>query len=260
VHTRIIRNVVTLRRPTAIVGIDPSLRGHAMALVLNDRVKAVMGWTDKKTLQRRNPDTLCWFKMRVNTDRDQQHRCALLSRWTIANIAELVGDCVVHVAMEGYAFSKNDRGNTGIHELCGAIKLGLWHMGIPLRIYDPLSVKLAWTNNGHADKEEMKEACLKLFGWDFERQGSAGADLADAVLIANLLHVELEVRAGRIQLEELRPSLRRVLLRVTKSEPEALITRPFIHPDEVEPPAPILGGPAESRLLGPSFGTIPGRR
>lgn len=259
-HTRIIRKVVETEKhkPKAIVGIDPSLRGHAMALIAEDKVRAAVGWTEKKTLQRRCTDTLCWYKMKGNTPSNKQHRCSLLAKWTLANLTPLaVAGYDVYVSMEGYAFSKRSQGLSDIHELCGAIKLGLWHANVPLRIYDPTSVKLAWTGNGHADKDEMRDACTKLFGMNFDKEGSAGEDLADAVLIAALLHTELEIRDGRLVLEELGADMRRVMLRTTKAEPEALITRPFIHRCEADVVEPVLGGrKTDTRRLGPGFGTI----
>jgi hypothetical protein len=44
-------------QPTQIcIGIDPSLSGHAVAVLCDGEFELAMGWTDKKTLQKRCPD------------------------------------------------------------------------------------------------------------------------------------------------------------------------------------------------------------
>jgi len=52
--------------------------------------------------------------------------------------------------------------------------------------------------------------------------------VADAVLIAALLNEEMAFKSGKKSVETASEGMRRVMIRVTKSEPEALITRDLI--------------------------------
>lgn len=212
------------------VGIDPSLSGHAIAVLCDGELQFASGWTDKKTLQKKNPHTLNWLKLPPKArEADRQKRLCVLTNWTRQIINSVMcGANSVHVAIEGYAYSKRGKGLHGVHGLVEWIKQLLWIRGVPFRVYDPLSVKLAWTGKGTADKAEMQEVCADYFGTAFEKEGAAGENLADAVLIAGLLHKELEIREGRLLLENIDEDTRRVMLRTTKSEPEAIITRNFV--------------------------------
>jgi hypothetical protein len=186
----------------------------------------------------------------------------ILIAWTL----NLVGDYVfkltnsqVHVAIEGYAYGARGKGIHEIHGLVEMIKQGLWAKHIPFRIYDPLSIKMAWTGHGHATKEMMQQASGREFGHEFRREGAAGENLADATLIAGLLHKELEIRSGRLRLEDTTEHIRKVMIRTTKAEPEAPITRGFVTPAESTAPDPILGKPDSPKLLasGQVIGLLP---
>lgn len=235
------------------IGIDPSLNGHALAVLCDGEFEFAMGWTDKKTVQKKCPDTLNWLKLPSGRrEANSQARMQILVDWTLS----IVGDYVfkltnsqVHVAIEGYAFSKRSKGLHEIHGLVETIKQGLWSKHIPFRIYDPLSIKMAWTGHGHATKEMMQQACGMEFGREFRKEGSAGENLADATLIAGLLHNELEIRSGRLRLEDATENMRKVMIRTTKTEPEAPITRGFVTPADSTAPDPVLGGPDKPRLL-----------
>jgi hypothetical protein len=127
------------------------------------------------------------------------------------------------------------------------VKAGLWQRGIPLRVYDPSSVKLASTGNGDAKKPDMvKAACTRFAALSAElpallqENENAAGNIADAALIAALLREELKVRAGRVPLDTLPERLRRVFLRVTKAAPEALTTRPFLERKGIDQPQPVF--------------------
>lgn len=229
---------------SASVGLDLSLRGAGMAVMLDGKLHSATAWTDQKGIQKDYPKLLSWFKMKANTESDRQHRIDLITRWVCGAVVvahKLASN--VHVAFEGYAFSKRTTGLSDIHELGGAIKGWLWSRGVPYRTYDPMSIKLAWTGKGTAEKADMVAAChlrfpdLKLEAMAARSVETAG-NIADATLIAALLHEELELKAGRARLEDLREGMRRVMIRTTKSEPEALVSRSFITSGAASPPLP----------------------
>lgn len=243
----------------AIIGLDLSLRGPGIAVLLDGgKLLHASAWTDLKGLQKDYRHLLSWFKISKNTEADRQHRIDMIVDWVCGSVDGLsrVAESV-HVALEGYAFSKRSTGLSDIHELGGAVKGWLWSRGVPYRVYDPMTIKLAWTGKGNADKRDMLEACGRAYrdlwvggpghllglGELAERDEMVASNIADAVLIAALLHEELELKAGRSRLDHLDPSLRRVMIRTTKSEPEALVSRPFITMEAASPPQPILVRP-----------------
>jgi Holliday junction resolvasome RuvABC endonuclease subunit len=225
------------------IGIDPSLAGHAVSVLRDGELDFAMGWTDKKMLQKKRSKTLNYFKIKERSEANSQYRLQLLVGWTLHTIAAYQAEAPnAYAAIEGYAFSKRSKGLHEMHGLSEMIKQGLWARNIPFRVYDPLSVKLAWTGHGHATKEMMQEASRVYFGNSFEVEGSAGENLADATLIAGLLHLELEIKSGRLALAEADESLRRVMLRTTKSSPVAIISQDFVVKEGATASDPIFGG------------------
>lgn len=237
---RIRRPEIATSSEHAIIGIDPSLTGTGIALMVGGKLIDHQGWTEVKKLQKADSEHLNWWKIPTNSDKElarelketwKQYRIHAIADW-VARLIEmwaLVVQGAPVVAIEGYAYSKRSTGLSDIHEMCGVIKTALWQAGIPFRIYDPGTIKLAWTGDGHATKEDMIRAASNLHGVDLSPCGSAGENLADAILIASLLSEEMAVRDGDVALKDLRPALRRVFLRTTAAAPVALVSRPFTH-------------------------------
>jgi Holliday junction resolvasome RuvABC endonuclease subunit len=214
-----------------IIGIDPSLTGLGLAVLVDGKFDSVKGWTETVKLAKQHKGVLCRCKLKKNDDTEKRWRICMLTDWVEEQIVRSVNgapDVTFNVAIEGYAFSSNLRGTSGLHELGGAIRDRLWQLKIPYRVYDPSSLKLAFTGNGSADKGDMKVQCLKRFNIDFTEYGSAGENLADALLLAALLHTELEVKSGRLDLDRIEDNARKVLLRTTKSNPVAFISQDLI--------------------------------
>lgn len=133
-----------------------------------------------------------------------------------------------HVGIEGYAFSQRTGAYT-IAEVTGMMKLIVYHLGIPLRIYQPGDIKLFMTGHGNAEKGSVHQA-VKALGHDFEKFESEKVwyDLSDAFAIASLLRTEALLRVGRLQLFDLPQSTIRVFNRTTKSHPVNLLGREWI--------------------------------
>lgn len=234
---RIIRKTVKPNPPTVAIGIDPSLTGTGVAMFHNGLIRWFQCWTEIKSLARGHKDTLKWYKPQGKTIGDQIARIHAIVTWIMDRIdSETCIGGNVYVALEGYAFVRHSRALSDLHELSGYIKQLLFERSIPFRVYDPMSVKMAATGNGHADKGAMMLACFKRFGLDVSQYGSAGENIADACLIAWLLDSELQAKTGHISIDDMQPSVRKVLLRETKASPEALISRPFVHKDVIQLP------------------------
>jgi len=209
------------------IGIDQSLIGTAIAVVQDGEVLYFHGWTDKKKLQERNADLLSFFSLKAKTVQERTARIEFVADW-INSVVDVWKDCYTpYVAIEGYALSRLSASASDLHELGGRIKSDLWHGRTPFRIYNPKTLKMAWTNNGAAQKEEMIECCEDLCGIDLEPFGAARDNIADAILIAQLLWLELKVKVGTGSLISLPRSVRKAFSRVTKAEPVSLLHRPF---------------------------------
>jgi Holliday junction resolvasome RuvABC endonuclease subunit len=214
------------------MGLDPSLKGFSASLLIEGRLSDFQAWTDRITLQTRNPSALCYYeppKGRKLVNR--AFRINMLTDWLIAK-AEAFSPNVV--AFEDYAFGAKSVGATDIHELVGMFKRWLWIKGIPYRIYPIKTVKKAWTGKGNATKAEMITACLEHLSYSFEDYGSAGEDLADSSMIALLLHIELGVRNGQIRYADLSDHIKRILKHKTKAEPIPLLERTLISSANVD--------------------------
>lgn len=82
-----------------------------------------------------------------------------------------------------------------MHESGGLLKMLLFNSGWKIRIYDPATLKQAWTGDGNAKKPAMIAAANAIFGQRFDEAGTAQDNIVDAFLLAKLLHLELQYRA-----------------------------------------------------------------
>lgn len=220
---------------TSIVGIDPSLAGCGIAHIRNSKLVNYSAWTDVQKEQKSNKEILNWYKMPTNTEIEQQRRMSILTHW-ISSLLQLLArhSDRIFIALEAYSFSKNSRASSGLHELSGIIKNVMWECRLPFRTYDPLSVKLAWCGNGHAEKDEMIASANENFNLNLDTNDKFSNNIADAVLIAGLCDIEIKLKDGKMKLEDLDEDVRRVLLRTTNENPEALISRTFIGYDHCD--------------------------
>lgn len=221
------------------IGIDPSLVGTGIAIFNDGELRDYRGWTDIKSLQKKHPQHLVYFKPTETTHGARLARIRMIGAW----VGAIVSNEIIHgmpdicVALEGYAFAARARSISDLHELGGYIKQTLLTLDVPFRIYDPMSIKLAATGSGSADKGDIKIACLKKLKLDLTPYGKAGENIADACMIGWLLEQERAIRDGRKKLEDVDPDVRKVLLRTTKAEPTALISKPWIHEEAIKLPA-----------------------
>jgi Holliday junction resolvasome RuvABC endonuclease subunit len=243
------------------IGVDPSIRGTALAVVKDGALVGAYAWTEMKALQQQHKDRLVYYvNPKHPTDSDLSLRKELVTNWVCGIVSAFISpEVTLVVALEDYALSKNSSSVSDLHELGGMLKSILWMGRVRMRTYDPKSIKLAWASNGNATKDEMVEACLEAFDVDYSpmvipikrkpgtkvkptapKGKGPGYDLADATCIAFLAYRELLVKLGRCKLEELDEDLRRVMLRATKANPEAIASRPWVSVrDTSKQPGPI---------------------
>ena len=208
------------------IGIDQSITGCGIAVVVDGKVKWVHGWTQVKKQQKLDPELLSWFKPKSTSDDTcKVNRLVQVSGWVLGVVEEWMGKgYAVTVAMEGYALGQKSNRQSDLYELGGMIKGGLWLSGVPFRVYPIQDVKQAWTGTGAADKAQMKQACVDHFNLNFFDQGAAGENLADAVCIAQLLDREMQVRQGH----QVEAQVFRTLTKLTSKNPTPLAKRDLI--------------------------------
>lgn len=230
-----------------VAGIDPSLTGTALVIVASPGiVEYSHGWTDKKALQKRHPEQLSWYGLPEKAGHaDRIARVGLMISWVLDIVEEyaVTDGYDVYAAIEGLAVSQRSNRASDLAELSGGIKHGLMRLNVPFRIYDPLTLKMAWTGQGGADKAAMVMQCFRRFRLDYTKLESAGDNFADATLLAQLLYHEVELRSGRMLLKDLDGQLRKIMRRTTKKEPLPLLKQPFVSPSGIAATDPIMGGP-----------------
>lgn len=230
-----------------VIGVDPSLVGTALVVVVSGGgIEYSHGWTDVQSLQKRHPEQLSYFKIPDHAGMaDRLARIALMTEWVTGMIDEWssVSEYEVYVAIEGLAVSQRSNRASDLAELGGGIKQWLMRNTVPFRIYDPSTLKRAWTGHGDADKPMMMMACFRRFGVDYTQLEKAGDNFADATLLAQLLYHEVEIRAGRKDVKDLDGLLKTILRRATKKEPVSLLEQELISIRGVRAKDPIVGSP-----------------
>jgi Holliday junction resolvasome RuvABC endonuclease subunit len=171
----------------------------------------------------------------LSKDKPTQHMERLvfvrkvLERWLAATKPDAV-------AVEDYAFAAQGAGRHSVGEAGGVARLALWDAGVPYRLHEPGTPKLFAAHNGNANKAQMKGAVLERWGYDFDRFDQGGSskdtttseDLADASALAQLCHLEVELREGRATLEGRHEKEIHVFNRTTKAFPENVLARSWI--------------------------------
>jgi hypothetical protein len=156
----------------------------------------------------------------------------------------------VLVCLEGYAIDSKSTGLLEMAEISGIVRNYCWKENIPLRVHDPLSVKIWGCGNAHAKKMHMVNAARRanlfidqallgkgnkfVFPMDIDGDlhthdyGGPGTDIADAFHLAEMGRHEVLVQSNLLRLDQLTEQQRKVFLRTTKANPVNLLGRPFI--------------------------------
>ena len=174
-----------------VFGIDPSL--SSTGLVVLDRAGEVL-LQQALTLGPKGPtgaERLCRLKAMFDGVLHAMRRPA----------ESLLGGRHPLVVLEGYGYSASGQRLAELGEWVGCIKLSLWEAGVPVVIVPPARLKRFTCGRGNAQKDEMRLAVFKR--WGFEHQTN---DVVDAYALAQLGRAILgwESRLTRAQEEVVR--------------------------------------------------------
>lgn len=233
------RRVRKARRESSdvVVGIDQSANGSAAVELVGGKLARILFFADTKRsfreLSKRFDTHVTVVEPVAVKGGDEAARVRRLRRIRdeLTRFVALVNP--THVAFEGYSMTRAPVASRVLGEVGGVVRLLLADLGVPFRVYDVESVKTFACGKSNAEKADVVLACRDR--WDepnfltYGKTDGAAGNLADAYVIAQLLRLELEVRAGREVLEDLDATSRSVLKRTTKKrQPVPILEQPFV--------------------------------
>jgi Holliday junction resolvasome RuvABC endonuclease subunit len=219
-----------------VVGIDQSANGTAAVELVDGKLGRLLFFADTKTkfreLRRSLGEEFFVVEPVIVKGDDEVAKTLRLRRIRSEMTRFLSLTNPTHVAFEGYSMTRAPVASRVLGEVGGLVRLVLSDVGVRFRVYPVEAIKTFACGKADAEKADMVLACRDR--WDepnFLRYGKtegAAGNLADAYVIAQLLRLELEVRAGRAVLEDLDSTSRSVLQRTTpKKQPVAILETPF---------------------------------
>jgi Holliday junction resolvasome RuvABC endonuclease subunit len=221
--------------PNRILSIDPSPRGTGIILLESSILKNYWFFTETISVAKKNPNAVFVPKVSLADESTRMERLYIV-RDFMADLCLRLNPAIV--ALEDYTFGNRGKGGgqLQIGELGGIVRLWLWEHYYRTRTYHPGTVKLFWTGNGDADKDDMiRVAVDRLVETgnplldEFAKLAKKYQEaVADAYAIGSLLEMELAFRRGEWLLNEQPENVVRVFNRVTDSMPVCLIDRPFM--------------------------------
>jgi len=145
------------------------------------------------------------------------------------------------ISIEGYSYQSQTTSICQIAELTGTLKHKLLEMGAKIRVHDPSTLKQFGANLGNAKKIQMLDAArtkgflvpdsiikpVKKAGIFIDVDGP-GTDIIDAWFLAHMLYMELQLRDGRIIIDELDKIKQKIFRRISTYYPVDLMHRTFI--------------------------------
>lgn len=221
-----------------IVGIDYSVNSPGVVkLYLDENLNVVnlkyLGFSDIQKVVKVDDNIL--FYHPKNSFKNNFDKCIWM-RDNIFNFCKesFSNDFLLpdYIAIEGYAM--NAQGLVfDIAESTMCTKLSIYEHNIPLRIYDPNSIKKFATSHGNSGKVEMIESFNKFAGMKpdlskLPEYKSPQEDIIDAFWVVKLLQLELKLRYGLTLLKDLPLHHIEIFNRVTKKNKENLLVQSFI--------------------------------
>lgn len=221
-----------------IVGLDASITGSGLTKYWLDKDMNVLG-----------TDYLGFCKVKKHCDEKNIFRIVSKdfktyiekNQWVRAKIKEFVLGAN-YVGIEDYAYKGTGQA-FHIGEFTGAIKEMLYEMEIPIRIYDIGTIKIFGCGKGNGDKISMYDSFVasKLKHKinishlppvvTSSGAGNPAADLVDSFFICEMLTTELKLRKALIQLKDLPEKIIECFNRVTKANPQNILSTDFIQKD-----------------------------
>jgi len=226
-----------------IIGADLSLNHGAMVLLEDN--KLLRFWYYTTTVGSAKQYKLGYHMKFSKKNKDKQTLHIMRLAW----IRDFVGTILKwevpnYIALEDYALDIK-HGSHYQGELGGIVRMVCWKNKIPMRLHDPVSLKMFTTHDGKADKVQMEEAVKKRWNVKFDKANCPVAkptiknpnpkqnretsqDLCDAYALARLLLLELKLRTGVVGMSDLHEKEIRVFNRITRAFPVNLLDRDFI--------------------------------
>ncbi len=220
-----------------VIGCDLSLNHSAFVELIDGELSRFRYFTNIVGSAKRSKEhgtRMPLFKGDKQTQ--QMRRLAWIKKYVRDVILPMEPD---YVGIEDYALSMSHNSHY-LGEGGGIIKTMFFERGIKMRLHDPLSVKMFATHKGNSEKSAMELAVADRWYVSFAKYNAipsksgvkknrqTSEDLADAFCVAQLVWLEIKLRAGLILLESLHPKEIQVFNRVTKMYPNSLLSREWI--------------------------------
>jgi len=220
-----------------IIGIDYSKNSPGVMISKLDKNFDIIntqyrGFTSVKKTSKLDSNLVFYHKKQFNNDIEK-------AIWLRDNIIDFINSfdlyrqsSNIYCAIEGYAYAAKGK-VFDIAESTMCTKLGIYYIPIPLRIYEPSTIK-KFAVKGNAGKVEMGDAYIKIKDSTkpnlnhLQLYKSPSEDLVDAYFCMKLLQMELKLRKGVVQMKDLDSKIIEIFNRVTKAYPVNILNRPFI--------------------------------
>ena len=148
---------------SCVLGVDPGVANVGLAVVAHADRKVSLVWATT---------------VRTPSDLAGSSRLRRLADEVGAAIGRHSPDAV---AIERLAWNRNKVSALEVARATGAVMVVADRAGLPVEEYGPNEVKIAVTGAGNADKDQVRDALVRIHGL---RNGPVQADAVDAVAIA----------------------------------------------------------------------------
>lgn len=229
-------------QPVVVQGWDVSLNHSAMVELTDGVLSGFAYITDKaKSAARAKTGVhLPLEKMKREFNKDKHRLAAWRISFQYHNGLKLwLKRAPDYIGIEDYALKEH--GGHQLGEIGGLARFVCMQSGVPFRLHDPTSVKMWVAHDGNCSKDTVERAVMERWGVDFRKHNpdpegndhQTSEDLADAYGIAQMIWAEVQLRRGMIRLDSLDEKELRVVNRITKAQPVALLSREWITQQDI---------------------------
>jgi len=238
-----------MRDQTKVLGMDIALN-HGAAVELTDgELSNFWYWTDIAGAAARSKRGERLPIQQMDRSKDKHVRGMIRLAWIEHYLDKrvLMRTDAAYVGIEDYAL-RAEQGAHQMGEAGGIARILCWFRGFKIRLPDPTTVKMFGAHDGTCHKDAIERAVQERWGADFSplnpppaKSGKVNTqtseDLADAYVVAQLVWTEVQLRAGKLRMDDLHPKEIQVFNRTTKTYPINLLSREWIeNPDGVPTP------------------------
>lgn len=239
-----------MKDESKVIGMDIALNHGAVVELTDGELSNFWYWTDIAGAAARSKRGKRLPIAEMNRSKDKHVRGMIRLAWIEHYIDKqiLMKTDAAYVGIEDYAL-RMEQGAHQMGEVGGIARILCWFRGLKVRLHDPTTVKMFGAHDGTCQKDAIERAVAERWDVDFSsvnpppskpsgkvnRQTSE--DLADAYVVAQMVWYEVQLRAGRLQMEDMHAKEIQVFNRTTKTYPINLLSREWIeNPDGVPTP------------------------